>query len=122
MFQHNFATYGGKILTQVIMEIIYFPLWWYSVGFGRFFKSVVKFWRGQEQSLGFSVWAKNILVPMYGQHDWAGRIISFLIRLIQIIFRGLVLLVWLAVCLAALVVWLAFPFLLLLVIIFQISQ
>jgi len=122
MFRHNFLTYGSKILIQILLEIAYFPIWWYSVGFARFVKGVFRFWRDQDQSLGFSVWAKNIFVPMYGQSDFAGRLISFLIRLIQIIFRGIILLFWLIILLAILVIWLVFPILLLLVIIFQISQ
>jgi len=122
MFRHNFITYSGKIFAQVIMEIIYFPLWWYSVGFSRLIKGVFKFWRDQEQSLGFGVWAKNIFVPMYGQYDWPGRIISFLIRVVQIIARGLVLLFWFVILLAFSIIWLFFPIALLLVIMFQISR
>jgi hypothetical protein len=46
---------------------------------------------------------------MYGQRDIAGRLISFIVRLVQIIFRGLALLVWLIIGLLALFIWLAFP-------------
>ncbi len=122
MLQHNFLTYGGKIIISLVLEIIYFPLWWYSVGFSRTIKNVWHFWCDQEKLLGFSVWAKNIFVPMYGQYDWAGRLISFLVRLVQIIFRGFVLLIWLILCLAVIIFWLALPPLLLLALIFQILK
>lgn len=122
MLQHNFLTYGGKIIISLILEIIYFPLWWYGVGFGRAVKNIWHFWRDQERLLGFLVWAKNIFVPMYGQYDWAGRLISFLVRLVQIIFRGFVLLIWLILCLVAAIFWLALPPLLLLALIFQILK
>ncbi|MFA5886645.1 MAG: hypothetical protein WC863_02580 [Patescibacteria group bacterium] len=119
MLENNFLTYSGKIIFQILGEILYFPIWWYSVGLMLLLKNLVKFWRGQEKALGFSIWLKNIFVPMYGQRDMASRIISFIMRLIQIIFRGAVLLVWFLVVLFILVAWLlSFP-LLLLISVFQ---
>lgn len=122
MLNHNFLTYTGKIIFQIIGEILYFPIWWYSVGFVRAIKNVFRFLRAREASLGFSIWLKNIFVPMYGQRDIASRIISFVMRLVQIIFRGIALLFWLILILAALVVWLAFPILLFLGLVFQLAN
>lgn len=122
MFQHNFLTYSGKIIISLLWEIVFFPVWWYSVGFFRFFGNVRLFLRGQERSLGFLVWAKNIFVPMYGQHDFAGRLISFFMRLIQIIARGFVLLIWTIICLAVLIFWLILPIFLTLALFFQILK
>jgi hypothetical protein len=119
MLNHNFLTYSGKIIIQILGEILYFPVWWYSVGFGRLLKGSWRFWRDREKSLGFGIWLKNIFVPMYGQRDIASRIISFLVRLVQIIFRGLILVFWLTILLFLLVVWLAFPLGLLLALSFQ---
>jgi len=122
MLQHNFLTYSGKIIVSLILEIVYFPLWWYSIGFFRLLKNIGNFWRDQEKSLGFSVWLKNIFVPMYGQYDWAGRLISFFVRLVQIVIRGLALLFWLIIGLALLIFWLALPVLLLIALFFQIVK
>jgi len=122
MLQHNFLTYSGKIIISLLLEIVYFPIWWYSVGFGRLVRDVWNFWRDQEKVLGFSVWAKNIFVPMYGQSDWAGRLISFLVRLVQVIFRGFALFIWLLICLVVIIFWLALPPLLILAFIFQVLK
>jgi hypothetical protein len=119
MFSHNFLTYSGKIIAQILGEILYFPIWWYSIGFIRRIKVSWSFLRDREISLGFSVWAKNIFVPMYGQRDFAGRLISFLVRLVQIIARGLVLFLWLIIVLLGLIFWLALPILLLIALAFQ---
>lgn len=119
MLQHNFLTYIGKITLQIIGEILYFPIWWYTVGFLRLLKGVGGFWRDQEQSLGFLVWAKNWFRPMYGQYDWAGRIISFFVRTVQIIFRAFILAIWLILLIIILLLWLAAPVLLLLALAFQ---
>jgi len=122
MFNHNFLTYSGKIILQILGEILYFPVWWYSVGFLRAAKSALRFWQGQEASLGFSVWVKNILVPMYGQRDIASRMISFIMRLVQIIFRGIILLFWLGLVILVLIIWLVFPILLFLGLVFQLAN
>ena len=119
MFRHNFFTYSGKIVFQILGEVLYFPIWWYSTGFLRQVMGIWNFWRQRERTLGLSVWIKNIFVPMYGQRDIASRIISFLVRLVQIIFRGLILVFWLTILLFLLVVWLAFPLGLLLALSFQ---
>lgn len=116
---HNFLAYGGKIIAQVIGEILYFPFWWYSVGFGRLLKKVYNSWRDQEKSLGLSVWAKNIFVPMYGQYDIAGRLISFFVRSAQVIGRGLMMAVWSVLLLVFIVFWLALPFLIVMATTFQ---
>ncbi|MFA5155503.1 MAG: hypothetical protein WC453_03650 [Patescibacteria group bacterium] len=109
MLNHNFLTYSVQIIIQILGEILYFPVWWYTVGFGRLVKGAWRFWRNQEQILGFSVWLKNLFVPMYGQRDFAGRLISFVIRLVQVIFRGVILLAWLAALLVLFLSWLALP-------------
>ena len=41
--------------------------------------------------LAIKVWIKNIFVPMFGMHDWQSRIISFFMRVVQIIGRAIVL-------------------------------
>jgi hypothetical protein len=122
MFRHNFLTYTGKIVLQTAGEIIYFPFWWYSVGFIETLKKELNFLRNQEKSLGFSIWVKNIFVPMYGQYDIAGRIISFVIRVLQIIFRGILLIFWLLVLIAGAVAWLVLPLFLVIALFFQISS
>lgn len=122
MLQHNFLTYSGKIVVSLVLEIVYFPIWWYSVGFYRLIINGGNFLRDQEKALGFMVWAKNIFVPMYGQADWAGRLISFIVRLVQIIARGFVMLIWLVIFLLVLIFWLALPLVLLLALFFQILK
>jgi hypothetical protein len=35
------------------------------------------------------LWLRNIFVPMFGQHDLQGRFTSFLVRLFNVIIRGI---------------------------------
>jgi len=78
-----------------------------------------EFLRGRNQALGFSVWSKNIFVPMYGQNDFAGRAISFIIRLLQVLVRGLALLAFILATVFLILAWLFFPIFLFLALFFQ---
>ncbi len=107
----KFINSKTALIASLILNFLYFPIWWYSVGFFKFVKNVFLFWQHQAYSLAVLVWIKNIFVPMYGQADFAGRLISFAIRLVQIVFRTLVLVIWLVICLVVILVWLALPLL-----------
>ena len=109
MLRHNFFLYSGQITLKILGEIVYFPIWWYGPGLVRTIRKLGLFWLDQGRMIGFSVWLRNIFVPMYGQSDLAGRLISFVMRLIQVVLRGTVLLFWLAFVLAALCLWIALP-------------
>ncbi len=105
----KFINSRAALVVSLILNFLYFPIWWYSFGFFKFLRSVFLFWQQQAYSLGVLVWIKNIFVAMYGQQDLAGRLISFGIRLVQIIFRTGVLMLWLFLCLLAILTWLALP-------------
>ena len=117
--EHNSFTYFGKILARIIWDFLYFPVWWYSAGFINILKSVGHFYKQEEASLSFLVWLKNLFVPMYGQNDMMGRLISFFIRLIQIIFRGVIMFIIIILGLVFIAFYLSLPFLILLAILRQ---
>lgn len=121
MFKSNFLTLSLQVVTRFFAGIIFFPFWWYSRGFINFIKRVFNFLKEEQKILGFSVWLNNIFVPMYGQQDFTGRVISFFMRLFQVIVRGIVLIFWTLLSLALILMWLALPFLLLIAIIYQLS-
>lgn len=120
MWKHNFLSYSGQIIISLILEVVYFPVWWYSVGLLRLLKNTWRFFCSRERDLGFLIWLKNIFVPMYGQYDFMGRIISFVMRLVQIIARGFILLCWGLISLAIIILWVVSPVLLILALGFQI--
>ncbi len=110
---------SGKIIAKFIFDILFFPFWWYSRGF---FKVLVwsKNFLGQRlQGTGLLVWAKNIFTPMYGQHDWAGILISFLTRSMQIVVRSFIMLFWLLFVIFTIFLWLAVPVYILFQLIYQ---
>lgn len=121
MLTNNLGLYAGKILVDLIRDIIYFPFWWYSRGLKQLLIKLKDFLVNKEKSLALFVWIKNIFRPMYAQYDWAGILISFFVRLFQIIIRGIFMLGWLALALSALCLWLILPILAVYEIIFQVA-
>ena len=111
----------GKIIGQFIFDILYFPVWWYSKGFVKIFTWAKNFLVTRFQLLAIAVWIKNIFTPMYGQRDWAGMIISFLTRLIQIFVRMVIMVFWLVYTIGAIAVWICLPVIIGYQILFQLS-
>ena len=121
MMTNNFALYSLKIVGEFIRDIFMFPLWWYSRGLMQLVLSQIKFIKNREKSLALMVWVKNIFKPMFGQTDWQGKLISFFMRVFQIIFRSIVLLFWILIAFSGLVLWIGLPILVLYQILFQLD-
>lgn len=119
MMTNNFVLYSGKILVEIVRDILLFPMWWYGRGLLLVFKKMLAFLENRQKSLALLVWIKNIGKPMYGQQDWQGKLISFFIRLVQIIFRSIIMLFYCFIALAIFCFWLALPFLVSFEIIYQ---
>lgn len=105
----NFFFFLSKISVKILLDIAFFPLWWYSVGLLRFMDSLKIFLNERWMIIGAGVWLKNIFTPMYGQSDIVSRLISFVIRFIQIIVRFIVFLFFLILATIALALWIFLP-------------
>ena len=109
MVNNNFVFYGTRIVTEIAVELAFFPVWWYSRGLLMVTRKLADLLGGIQQSLGLFIWAKNIYRPMYGQTDWQGILISIFMRVVQVILRAIAMLFCAAICLVLLAVWLALP-------------
>jgi hypothetical protein len=117
----NFLSYTGKIIIEIIGDIFYFPFWWYSKGLYDFTKKILIFLGNKEKSLALFVWIRNIFVPMFGQRDWQGILVSFFMRVVQIIFRTIAMIFWLLVAMIGILFWLVLPIFVIYEIIFQLN-
>lgn len=97
------------IFWDVLGDALYFPVWWYTRGFLRMLRNGIQRVKNKEASLGVLLWIRNIFVPMFGQYDAVGRIISFLMRIFQIIVRSLLLLLSVIKEFALLILWIVLP-------------
>ena len=100
---------GKAVFGDILGEILNAPVFWYTRGAADAFlycwRLIVRRWK----TLALGVWIVNIFVPMYGQHDIAGSLISFFMRVIQIIVRGAVMIVWTILVAVMFVAYLLLP-------------
>jgi len=94
---------------DIVREILYFPIWWYSAGLVRAAKFFGQRIRNTEVRLGVGVWVKNIFTPMFGQRDIAGVLISLFMRIFQIIIRTILLFLWIILMIILFFAWIALP-------------
>ncbi len=94
-----------RLTIEFFFDLFYFPVWWYTVGLARHAKSCVSIFQSGNEQLAPGLWLKNIFVPMFGQYDWQGRLVSFFIRFVNVIGRFLALCVWAAVTIVLFVIW-----------------
>ncbi len=98
-----------KLIIEALVDIFYFPIWWYSFGAVKAAEWCFNLFKEGNLRLAPGIWLANIFVPMFGQYDWQGRLVSFFMRVVQIIFRGAALLVWTLACFTLFVIWLILP-------------
>jgi len=110
MIKENLASRSIKfIFKDIVFDILAWPVWWYTTGVLNSIKKMSATISQENQELSLSVWAKNLFTPMFGQSDWQGRIISFFMRLFQIIFRSIIFVLWILIAFIGFIVWLALP-------------
>lgn len=98
------------LLADLIREILFLPIWWYTIGLARMVVWCGQSVKGAAQTTGLSIWAKNLFVPMYGETSVSGKLISFFMRLIMVIARGIATCVWMIVVVLLFVAYLVvFP-------------
>lgn len=98
-----------KTVLGVFIEVITTPIWWYSGGVTWIIRSLTRSVVDTANGAGLGLWIRNMFVPMYGQYDIWGRIISFMVRVGNIIGRGIWVLIWTLVCCVVFVLWLIAP-------------
>ncbi|MFA6466798.1 MAG: hypothetical protein WCV71_02995 [Patescibacteria group bacterium] len=106
----NIIIQASKILLiDLIGEILYFPIWWYSQGLKRTVLYVFNSIKNTNRNLAVGLMFKSLFKPMFGQYDREGRIISFFFRLILTFARSIVFLILLCLYLLMIVFWIFLP-------------
>ena len=108
-----------SLFLDIIWEILYFPLWWYSQGLKRIVLYSLQGIKNTNANLALSIMFKHIFKPMYGQYDRAGRIISFFMRLVLLIAKLIAFLFFVILYIVLILLWLILPILTIYQIIFN---
>lgn len=67
-----------------LLSILYFPFWWYSKGFSKFFIFFKNTLKEFSNPFVLKILITNLTKPMYGDYSREGRIISFFMRIIHL--------------------------------------
>ena len=106
----NIIVQATKILlVDLIGELLYFPIWWYTQGLKRVVLYVFNSIKDTNRNLAVGLMFKSLFKPMFGQYDREGRIISFFFRLILTFARTIAFLILVAIYLLAIVFWILLP-------------
>lgn len=84
----NAAHVAKYLILDVFGSVVRFPFWWYAKGLRLVAVKALLALQYRIQKYGLSVWIKNFFVPMYGQRDISGRLISVLMRFFVLIARA----------------------------------
>ncbi len=98
-----------QLFIEAALDLLYFPVWWYTRGAQHAARWCLALFQSGNRTLAPGLWLKNIFVPMFGQYDLQGKIISFFMRFVNVIGRSIMLGAWLTLCILLFVFWLAFP-------------
>ncbi len=96
-------------LGETIIDIFCFPFWWYSTGLK---KRLIGFKRGVvglARNLALKLMITHLFKPMFGERSKSGRIISFFMRLILLIWRLFLFIVGAAGQVVLLILWMVLP-------------
>ena len=97
------------IIVDLVGDIIYFPLWWYTQGLKKVVLTFYFNLQSTARNLALRLLLLNILKPMFGQYDRAGRVISFFMRLVILIGRLLYFAAYVLLLVVLLIIWLGLP-------------
>ena len=106
----NIIVQAAKILLiDLIGELLYFPIWWYTQGLKRVVLYVFNSIKDTNRNLAVGLMFKSLFKPMFGQYDRQGRLISFFFRLILTFARTIAFLLLVVIHLLVIVFWIFLP-------------
>jgi hypothetical protein len=97
------------LFIDLIGSVVWFPVWWYTKGLALVISKVVASLRYRYQEYSFRIWIKNFFIPMYGQYDLTGRLVSVFMRSVVLVGRSIAIVVEALFYVVLLVLWLLAP-------------
>ncbi|MDP2685353.1 MAG: hypothetical protein Q8P20_10065 [bacterium] len=121
MSDHILVATLKYIAVEIIWDVIYFPIWWYSkglMGIINYCLESATFHVNRRMALG--IWMKNMFKPMYGDYTREGRIISIFMRFFVLIWKMIGTVLWLVFLFVIFILWIILPLLIIYFILYQI--
>lgn len=99
----------GYIFKRIILDLLYFPLWWYTRGLLRILRWGRETIANAERQLALGIWLKAMFKPMFQDYTWEGRLVSFFMRAMLLIFKMVMFGAWVIAVAVMICMWLALP-------------
>lgn len=97
------------VIVDVILNVLYFPVWWYTKGLFKIGFFIVNEIKEYANRLSIPILFKNLFTPMFGQYDIGGRIISFFVRIAQFFVLLAFMIIWVILLIILFLFWALFP-------------
>lgn len=94
------------LLKHIFLDTVYFPIWWYSSGLVRVLGWCKQSLIDMERTAALKIWAKAMFQPMFQDYTKSGRLISFFMRLVLLIFKLMMMGLWLIILGVIILIWL----------------
>ena len=101
----------GYLIKHIVLDTLYFPVWWYTRGFVRVVGWAETSLKDVERIAALKIWIKSMFKPMFQDYTKEGRIISFFMRVVLLIFKLLIVIIWAAFLAFVIVLFLTLPLL-----------
>ena len=95
------------VAKEIVGDILYFPIWWYTKGLKNAAFSLRDNVYKLARSLALRLLLANMFKPMFGQYSFSGRIISFFMRVLQLVVYLILFIIGAAILLVLFFAWLA---------------
>jgi hypothetical protein len=97
------------LFKHILIDTIYFPIWWYTAGFLKVLQWSKKSMQKAERVAALKIWLKSMFKPMFQDYTKEGRIVSFFMRIVLLIFKLVMVGLWAMVLLGVILLWLTIP-------------
>lgn len=97
------------VFIDLLGSIAWFPVWWYTKGLALMAGKAMVALRYRSQAYAFRIWIRNFFVPMYGQYDLTGKLVSVFMRFFVLLGRGIAIAVEAIGYLVGLLIWMLIP-------------
>ncbi len=97
------------LVRDLILDALYAPIWWYTEGLALALRSFARNARYGANVIGIGIWAHALFKPMYGEHSWQGRIVSFVMRLLVLVWDIAIYFILVAFLFIFVVFWIMLP-------------
>lgn len=103
------VTVTSRLVQEELVSFFLYPIWWYTTGLSNLTTWIVEGLRYRWQKYALGLWLRHLTLPMYGEYSFIGRAVSFFMRVVVVIGRGIAWLVEALVYGLLLIIWLVWP-------------